>query len=169
MAQKYSSVDLQKWLLEKAQSVSSDQARKVISYNDQRSRDTALIGRLYFFKYVAKYKDVLPKYDRFPMAMPLEKYSGGFLGINLHYLDVDARQTLITRLLDFRNNNYMDFRTKINVSYDLVSRTRGLVSLSRPCIKRYLFNQVKSQFIEIYPEEYDKAVQLPVEEWVFKR
>jgi hypothetical protein len=169
MAQKYTSVDLQKWLIEKASTSSSAQARKVMISNDQRGRDTTIVGKMYFFKYDPKTKAKLAKYDKFPMCFPIERYNDGFLGLNLHYLDQDARQALTTRLLEYKNNKYMDERTKLKLSYQLISSTRSLNSLSRPCVKRYLFNQVRSHFIEIFPDEYDKAIQLPVEEWVFKR
>lgn len=169
MAEKYTSDQLSKWLIEKAQGVSSTRARKLLITNDQRGRDTTMVGRLYFFKYDPKWKTKLAKYDKFPMCFPIERYGDGFLGLNLHYLGSDERQALVERLLKYKNNDYTDERAKLNLSYDLIESTRRLSSLSRPCIHRYLFNHCKSQFIEIYPEEYDKAIQLPVEDWVFKR
>lgn len=169
MAEKYTSDQLAKWLIEKAQSVSAPQARKLLVSNDQRGRDTTMVGRLYFFKYDPKTKAKLPKYDKFPMCFPIERYGDGFLGLNLHYLTTAERQAFVSRLLEYRNNEYMDERTKLRLSYDLIESTKKLSSLARPCIKRYLFNYCRSQFIEIYPNEYDKAIQLPVEDWVFKR
>lgn len=169
MAQKYSSVDLQKWMIEKALNATSARARTIIASNDQRGRDSTIVGKLYFFKYDPKTKDKLAKYDKFPMAFPIESYQDGFLGLNLHYLGIREREALLGRLLEYKNNKYMDERTRLKLSYDLISSTRGLNNLTRPCIKRYLFSHCRSQFIEIYPEEYDKAIQLPVEDWVFKR
>ena len=67
MAEKYSSKDLQKWLFEKALNASAPKARQLIIRNDQRGREDALIGRLYFFKYDPKGKAYLPKYDKFPI------------------------------------------------------------------------------------------------------
>lgn len=169
MAEKYTSDELAKWLIEKAQSATGPKARKLLVTNDQRGRDTALVGRLYFFKYDPKWKDRLAKYDKFPMCFPIERYGNGFLGLNLHYLGAAERQSLVNRLIEYRNNEYMDERTMLKLSYDLIESTKKLSSLSMPCIRRYLFNHCRSQFIEIYPSEYDKAIQLPVEDWVFKR
>lgn len=166
---RYSSVDLQKWLIEKASGASPALARKYISSNDQRGRDSTIIGKLYFFRYDPKTKDKLWKYDKFPMVFPIEKYSDGFLGLNLHYVDYSTRQALISKLLEYRNNDYMDKRTKLKLSYELIVSISKLEKLAKPCVKRYLFSHCKSRFIEIYPEEYDKAIQLPVEEWVYKR
>ena len=169
MAEKYSSRDLQKWLFEKALNASSPMARQLIIRNEQRGREDALIGRLYFFKYDPKGKAYLPKYDKFPMVFPIEQYQDGFLGLNLHYLDARQRKSLLDQLVEFRNNDKYDETTKLKLSYQLLQGSKRLNSLGRPCVKRYLFNHCRSQFIEIYIDEYDKAIQLPVEDWVFNR
>jgi hypothetical protein len=169
MAEKYTSADLQKWLIEKAQNASPTHARRIITYNDQRGRDSTIVGKMYFFKYDPKGKAYLPKYDKFPMCFPIEMYNDGFLGVNLHYLDAGVRQGIINTFMKYKDNKYTDERAKLQLSYDLITSSKRLNSVMKPCVKRYLFNHVRSQFIEIYPEEYDKAIQLPVEDWVFKR
>lgn len=169
MAEKYSSRDLQKWLFEKALNAAAPQARQMLIRNDQRGREDALIGRLYFFKYDPKGKAYLPKYDKFPMVFPIEQYQDGFLGLNLHYLSIRERQALLGQLMEFQNNKKFDETTKLKLSYDLLQGSKRLNSMARPCIKRYLFNHCRSQFIEIYIDEYEKAIQLPVEDWVFNR
>ena len=45
-------------------------------------------GRLNMFVYAPKFARKLPYYDTFPLVLPLENYSDGFLGINLHYLPI---------------------------------------------------------------------------------
>lgn len=167
MAEKYSSRDLQKWLFEKALNAAAPQARQMLIRNDQRGREDALIGRLYFFKYDPKGKAYLPKYDKFPMVFPIEQYQDGFLGLNLHYLSMRERQALLGQLMEFQNNKKFDETTKLKLSYDLLQGSKRLNSMARPCIKRYLFNHCRSQFIEIYIDEYEKAIQLPVEDFVF--
>ena len=169
MADKYSSKDLQKWLFEKALQAAAPTARKILIRNDQRGRDDAMVGRLYFFKYDPKGKQTLPKYDKFPMVFPIEQYQDGFLGLNLHYLTIKERQALLGILVKFKNNQKMDETTRLKLSYDLLEGSKKLNSLARPCVKRYLFNHCRSQFIEIYIDEFDKAIQLPVEDWVFNR
>ena len=144
-------------------------SRKLLIGNDQRGRDDAMVGRLYFFKYDPKGKQTLPKYDKFPMVFPIEQYQDGFLGLNLHYLTIKERQALLGILVKFKNNQKMDETTRLKLSYDLLEGSKKLNSLARPCVKRYLFNHCRSQFIEIYIDEFDKAIQLPVEDWVFNR
>ena len=169
MAEKYTSVDLQRWLLEKAIGEPVPVARKIILGNDQRGVSITMIGKMYFFKYDPIGKQRLPQYDKLPMAFPIERYSNGFLGLNLHYLSIGQRASLIEKLLEFRNNNKMDESTKLLISYQLLKSMSKIETLMGPCVRRYLWSQVRSKFIEIYPSEYDKAIQLPVEDWVFKR
>ena len=92
-----------------------------------------------------------------------------FLGLNLHYLGVAERQRLLGKLMDYANNDKMNKNTKLKLSYDLIQSTRSLNTLARPCIKRYLFSHCRSRFIQIYANEFDKAIQLPVADWVFNR
>ena len=166
---KYSQRDLHQWLVSKALEASGPHARRVIRANDERSRDNTIIGRLYFFAYDPKWKDKLSKYDKFPMVFPIELYGDGFLGLNLHYLGVAERQRLLGKLMDYANNDKMNKNTKLKLSYDLIQSTRSLNTLARPCIKRYLFSHCRSRFIQIYANEFDKAIQLPVADWVFNR
>ena len=53
---------------------------------DGKRKKSPFYGRLNMFFYDPKFKKTLPYYDTFPLVLPLEPYSDGFLGINLHYL-----------------------------------------------------------------------------------
>ena len=55
-------------------------------------------GRLNFFFYDPKYKQVLPLYDRFPLVLPLETIPGGFMGMNFHYIRPVQRINLLNNL-----------------------------------------------------------------------
>jgi hypothetical protein len=121
---------------------------------------------MYFFWYDPKHKDTLPMYDRFPLVFPIERYPDGFLGLNLHYLSFNERSALLNSLMKFRNNNNMNATTKLRVTYDLLNSTSRIAGAMRPCIKRYLFTQVRSSFVEVTADEWDKAMQLPVAVWV---
>lgn len=143
--------------------------RKNIVRNAQQSRDRAVIGKMFFFVYDPKHKDTLPIYDKFPLVFPIEPYQDGFLGLNIHYLSIGERITIINQLLSFANNDKMDRRTRLQITYGLLNSTKKLHTLSRPCIKRYLFGHVRSKFIEVPADEWDKAISLPVEQFVIKR
>ena len=60
------------------------------------------IGRLNMFFYDPKYKKTLPYYDTFPLVLPIERISGGFAGINFHYLRPGARFTLLEKFFKSR-------------------------------------------------------------------
>jgi hypothetical protein len=161
---KYTQKEINDWFTGKATSAAG--YRKKIMSNADRKRDSTVIGKMYFFWYDPKHKDKLPVYDRFPLVFPIERYPDGFLGLNMHYLSFGERTALMDSLRKFRSNNKMDETTKLRVTYDLLSRTKRLSSAMRPCIKRYLFTQVRSQFVEITADEWDKALELPVAVWV---
>jgi hypothetical protein len=154
------------WFIGKARSASG--YRKNIVNSDTRGRDATVIGRMYFFYYDPKLKKTLPVYDRFPLVFPIEMYGDGFLGLNLHYLNVAERAALIHRLSEYKSNNKMNSNTRLRLTYDLLANTKKLATLSKPCIKRYLFDHVRSKFIEIEANEWDKAINLPVELFVHK-
>ena len=154
------------WFIGKARSAAG--YRRNIINNNERSRNGTFVGKMYFFYYDPKYKKTLPIYDRFPLVFPIEPYQDGFLGLNLHYLDTGQRQDLLNRLSSYATNSRFDEKTRLRLSYDLLSNTKKLSNLSRPCIKRYLFTQVRSKFIEITANEWENAVALPVQMFVTK-
>jgi hypothetical protein len=54
---------------------------------------------MYFFIYDRKGKNELDYYDRFPLIIPLESYSDGFLGLNIHYLPMRYRIAFMRKLM----------------------------------------------------------------------
>ncbi len=124
----------------------------------KRSRNP-FFGRLNMFFYDPKLKAKLPYYDRFPLVLPLERYSDGFLGINFHYLPIPLRIRLLDRLVDFSSNTKFDESTKLNVNYTGVKDIR----LVKPTLHRYLSGRVKTDFRRIDADEFTVATLLPVQ------
>ena len=127
-----------------------------------------MIGGLYYFYYDAKMAKQLPYWDAFPLVIPLQRYNDGFLGLNIHYLSGGERVAILNRLKEYTNNNKFDKTTRLRLSYDTLAATKRLASEMRPCIKRYLFAQRRSMFIEITADEWDKVAALPLELFVTK-
>jgi len=121
-------------------------------------------GRLYFFMYMPKHKGILPYYDTFPLVLPIQRFSDGFLGINFHYLIPKDRAILFDELKVFVNDRTLGPMTKIKIKYDMM---RGFTRFKRakPCLKRYLVTYMKSQFIPVMPDEWAPALFLPVEQF----
>ena len=71
-----------------AASLIADRATQTKLMRDGKLNARPSAGRMSMFIYDPKLKDKLPYYDTFPLVLPIETYSNGFLGINLHYLSV---------------------------------------------------------------------------------
>ena len=164
---KYTDKEVSDWMMGKARSAAG--YRRNIVEREDRAQAFTSIGRMYFFWYDPKHKKTLPIYDRFPLVFPIERYQDGFLGLNLHYLTQGERRALLMKLYSYRTSQQLTPRTKLQLSYDLIQSTRKLSTLARPCIKRYLYTHVRSRFIEVIAEEWDRAIELPVEFWVQKK
>ena len=121
-------------------------------------------GKLYFFMYNPKHKSTLPYYDLFPLVLPIQRFSDGFLGINFHYLIPKDRAILFDELKVFVNDRTLGPMTKIKIKYDMM---RGFTRFKRakPCLKRYLVTYMKSQFIPVGTDEWAPALFLPVEQF----
>ena len=121
--------------------------------------NTPFHGRLNMFFYSPKYKDKLPYYDRFPLVLPLERYSGGFMGINMHYLPIPLRTRLLDKLYEFSSNDKFDETTRLTATYNRVRN----IPLVKPTLHKYLYNFVESPFRRIDADEFIVAALLPVQ------
>jgi len=118
------------------------------------------IGRMYLFQYDAKYKDILPYWDVWPLIFPFDFAKNGFYGINLHYLPINARVDLMLRLIKAQgaSGNLTD-NYKLKLSYDIITNYPP----AKPCIKRYLFSHVQGKgFYGIKGEDWSYAASLPL-------
>jgi hypothetical protein len=133
----------------------------------KRIAGRAFIGKMYLYHYDPKFKDTLPVWDKFPLVIPMEVYQDGFLGLNLHYLDPYSRLALLDRLLDFANNDKYDDTTKLQLSYNLLAKSRRY-RMFEPCVKRYLFQHIISPLVYIEPDNWETAIFLPFENMVYR-
>ena len=130
-----------------------------------RLKNTSMIGKMYFYFYDPKTKESMPYYDQFPLVIPIEKYNDGFLGLNLHYIHPKHRMILLDKLSDTMSNDTYDEKTKLKINYRYLAAASRIFE-ANPCIKRYLFTQIESRFLEITADEWDIAAMLPVESFV---
>jgi len=115
-------------------------------------------GRMSMFFYDPKTKARLPYYDTFPLVLPLEPMKGGFIGLNFHYLPYGARFAFLQQLQSLASNGKFDQSTKIQATYDSVKSNKYV----KASIKRYLYSQVRSQFLRVNVDEMALAAYLPV-------
>ena len=80
--------------------------------------------------------------------------------MNIPYLPPYLHARLMDELYDLVSNDKYDGTTKLKLSY------RILQSASvhfQPCLKRYLWSHVGSQFLNVEPQNWDTALMLPTE------
>ena len=145
------------WFKDKIAEFGTPKAMNLIRDGKQASRP--FFGNLNMFFYDPKFKKTLPYYDRFPLVLPIERYSDGFLGINLHYLPIPLRVRLLDELMDYITDTNFDCKTKINTNYQQLKN----VKLLKPTLKRYLAGKVKSRFRRVDADEFTVATLLPVQ------
>ena len=121
------------------------------------------IGRLYLFQYDAKWKDILPYWDVWPLIFPFDYAANGFYGINLHYLPPNDRISLMLRLIKSAGAaKNMDENYKLKLSYSIITSFKP----AKPCIKRYLFSNVMgSGFYGISGNDWSYAAALPLQKF----
>ena len=155
------SLSAREWYRDRASSTSTTPER-LIRQDKARLANRVAIGKMYHFFYDPKHKATLPYYDRFPLIFPFKKVSGGFMGINLHYLPLRLRAKLMDALYDLATNDRYDEKTKLRISYGILNSVSAY-KYFKPCVKRYLSSHVKSRFLEVYSSEWDIALFLPTE------
>ena len=127
---------------------------------DGKRNNKPFYGKLNMFFYSPKHAKTLPYYDTFPLVLPLEKYSDGFLGINMHYLPIPLRIRLLDKLVDYTNSSdFTEASTRMVVDYNKLKN----IKLIRPTIHKYLPGYTKTQFRRIDADEWTIAVLLPVQ------
>ena len=119
------------------------------------------IGQMYLFQYDAKFKDILPYWDMWPLIFPFDYAKNGFYGINLHYLAPNARATLMLNLIKAQGGSgKMNEDFKLKLSYNIITG----FGPAKPCIKRYLYSHVQGKgFYGISGEDWSYAAALPLQ------
>ena len=109
-----------------------------------------LIGKMYLFQYKAKGDEKLP----------FDYAKDGFYGINLHYLPINDRTNLMIRLIKAQGGSgNMSENYKLKLNYNIITKFKPAI----PCIKRYLFKQVRGQGLYgIGGEDWSYAAALPL-------
>ena len=141
------------WYRKKVRSMTTPSARTLISQGKATIRPK--YGIMNLFGYDPKHKATLPYYDTFPLIFPLEPAKGGFIGLNFHYLPYGARVAFLRSLANTTTDKRFDKKTRYNIKW----RNNQYM---RKTAKHYLFNQVRSSFLNIPADEMAIAIFLPV-------
>lgn len=137
-----------------------------------------LIGRMIMFKYKAlDTGNKLPYWDALPVVLAIKmmpkvsmkrggpgKSGAGFLGLNLHYLPPAMRAKFMDAIYWHYKDRHMDEKKRLELSYRFLNTTTRM-KFFRPCVKHYLFRQIKGRFNLIHPHEWDMVMMLPIARW----
>ena len=138
---------------------------RTIKNETYRNTQRFLKGGLYFFYYNPKGKDDLPYYDTFPLVLVLQREADGFLGLNLHYLPIKYRILFLSKLVAYGAiYDENDELKRIRVTYDILQASKRFREF-RPCLKKYLYHNVKSKMLAVQPDEWDVAIALPIHQF----
>ena len=133
-----------------------------VARDRDRLTDRPLPGRMYMYNYDPKLKNELPYYDAFPLVFVVKYYDNGFLGLNLHYLPPKLRLELFDALLNLATNDKYDETTRLRISWSIV-QSMSKSKYVKPTVKRYLYKQLRSLYIEVPADEWEIALFLPLE------
>ena len=141
------------WYRKQVQSMTTPGARSLIRSGKATLRPK--YGIMNLFGYDPKHKERLPYYDTFPLIFPLEPAKGGFIGLNFHYLKPGARAAFLRSLANTTTDKKFDKKTRYRINW----RNNAFM---RKTAKHYLFNHVRTSFLNITAEEMAIAIFLPV-------
>ena len=160
---KYKKQDIiaaRKWFREMVKTLGKPTG-KMKDLRSRRKTARDILGAMVFFRYDPKYKEVLPYYDTFPLSIIIDVQKDSMLGLNLHYLPPKLREIFLSRLFDTLSDTNFDQETKLEATYGLL-KAASKYKYFKPCIKRYLFTHLKTQVQIVRPQQWPKAILLPV-------
>lgn len=162
---KYSTTNSWSWFMRNVRDLATAQGVKPLALmgdNQIHQTDKILPGYFYQFFYDPKYKEELPFYDTFPLAIPFSATATHFTGLNMHMIYPRARLLLLSKLLVFASDDKLSEKMKINLSWKFISNASRFPGVDK-CVRMYLKSHVKSKFLKIPPVDYFSAIFLPVE------
>jgi hypothetical protein len=154
------------WFRKRLKSVSRLNKKNILNDEALKKVNTPLAGRMYMYFYDPKTKATLPYYDKFPLIILVDRVEGGFTGLNLHYLPPILRAKFFDKLTEFTNNKKYDNSTRFRLTYNFLQASSRLKEF-QPCFKRYLTNHVESKIVEIPAPEWEVALFLPTDQFVY--
>lgn len=117
-----------------------DPRKALDKYVRKNKKARAAWGRVYSFKYNAKYAKVLPYYDRYPLVLVLSRNARQrtFTGLNLHYIPPYYRELLMRHIRHLYIEGMDRYFTKDY--FEDIGKLAKMVS--QPCVHTYRMDKV---------------------------
>jgi hypothetical protein len=152
------------WYKSQINSIASIKPNKLLT-NTPDLTTRIMPGYMYMFMYDAKLKETLPYWDMFPLVLPFRKVPDGFYGLNLHYIPYMARFKLLGYLHELAIDKKMDEETRLLLNWRILNSSSKYDPV-KACVKHYLYEQLKSKFLQVKYPDWITASQLPVERFI---
>jgi hypothetical protein len=157
------SKEAREWFIERVRELNGKIRRtSLLQDTELKMKPNPIAGHMYMFVYDALHKETLPYYDRFPLVILLGPAPGGFMGLNMHYLDPRARAVFLDRLVATLSDDKLTERTRLRVRYKLLN-SAARFRYFRPCLKHYLTDQIQSRISQVSANHWETAIFLPTE------
>ena len=125
-------------------------------------------GNMYFYSYEPKTKMEIPFYDMFPVTVAMQPVKGGFIGLNLHYLNFYNRAVFLNYLIDFADSiNWHELSmSKMLFEYTNIKKSENSAKHLRGSIKRYYFRNFQSPALRVESKDWKVIPFLPIDRFV---
>ena len=170
------------YFIDKAKKLDNQRPNRILNRQGIKDNLTSEMpirpGDIFLFNYYPKNADnikKLPFYDRYPVILLLDIQPGFIYGLNFHYLPYMERAILLDQLYRHLQTDEVTVegvstmfgeKAYIDIDYDKVQRLSTPKNYWKPCLKKYLNNNISGRMLKIHPQEWDIILQLPIERFV---
>lgn len=153
------------WFMDNVQKLKNVNRYNLLKDENVVKVNQPYIGQMFMYFYDAKWKKILPFYDRFPLTIMVDNAPGGFYGLNLHYLPPLIRAAFLDTLTETMGDPIKSERKRLQITYTILKNTPKY-KYFKPCFKHYLTKHVESKIVRVEPEDWEIAIFLPTEQFV---
>jgi len=126
-----------------------------------------LPGAMHMFAYDPKYKEELPFYYKFPLALIFIVEGDLVRGINFHYLPYVLRARLFDKMWQIASKYHNNKQQVMRLNWKLLGNISKFPEV-QPAVKSYLYSHVRSRIIKVPVEDWKTAIFLPTETFAKK-
>jgi hypothetical protein len=141
-----------KWFSDQTKTIKLDEkeTKNIISEKTSRKFQYKKPGYVYMFRYHPPDKKEMPFYDEYPLILTLGFSGNMVIGINLHYVPVKTRLTMVLLLLKSLTNDKDNAKVRI----DNILKNTIFRKYIHVLNEQFYFMGIKSKIRHITPDEF---------------